>query len=245
MAKTYSTINNEGIITLASEVFKKVDAKIASSSSTTLASANENVNSLITTTIDADSTDTQIPSAAAVFNALKTLNTTSFSTETVVGSIDSVASPDSSTMYFQKDSEEDTTWTMYIRVGEDWVSIGTTEVDLSNVWTKDDVAAMRDAILDSTAGKAAVETLIDYANLLKKDDADAVKELIGYDTLATKTDIADLATKEEITDVLKKDDTLKGYLVTLLEDVFVKDENITTVSEDEIKSDVETASSAE
>ena len=47
-----------------------------------------------------------------------------------------VTNPDSSILYFQHDSEDDNTWTMYI-YKDKWLVVGETKYDLLNYWSKD------------------------------------------------------------------------------------------------------------
>lgn len=65
----------------------------------------------------------------------------------VVGPISGVTDPKSDVLYLQKDDEADTTWMLYIyREDGTWAQIGDTGVDLSDYWSKDDNAAIKDAV---------------------------------------------------------------------------------------------------
>ena len=67
--------------------------------------------------------------------------------ETVTGSLDSITEPNNTVLYFQRDNEDDTTWMLYIHNDElGWINIGDTELDLSHIWSKDDIEEMKEAL---------------------------------------------------------------------------------------------------
>jgi hypothetical protein len=78
--------------------------------------------------------------------------------QVVEGKIETVvAEPKSDVLYIQRDSAEDPSWMIYVYTeGNGWVCVGDTELDLSNYWSKDDVADMREAL-----GVHEVEALSD------------------------------------------------------------------------------------
>ena len=149
----YVNINDQGLLTLVSQIFGKVDNKL---SDRTVDVINESSDS------------NHVPSALAVFNALKSVSP-QMGCQTVVGPIESVSDPTGTTIYLQKDDESDETWSMYLYVDDAWVSIGSTDIDLSNYWSRSDVEEMRNVILDMGEGQAAVKRLIGYDALLKND----------------------------------------------------------------------------
>ena len=181
----FVTIDKAGLTTFAGELLTKVAT---------------NLDGKFVDTLDETVTNEQIPSALAVFNALKAIEPT-MDSKTVVGPIEDVEDPSATTIYLQKDDEEDTTWTMYIYADEQWVGIGSTDIDLTNYWSKSEVAELRNQVLDETG-------------------AEKVKEIVGYNTL------------------LKNDEETKQMLVEYLSDIFVKAEDVTTMSEEDIKGSV-------
>ena len=77
-----------------------------------------------------------------VVNSLTHLNL-----QTVTGTIDTITEPAYDVLYLQRDSEEDKTWNMYIYTDNlGWINIGDTEIDLSHIWSKDEVEEMREAL---------------------------------------------------------------------------------------------------
>lgn len=59
--------------------------------------------------------------------------------KTVTGEIDDqVPSPETDVIYLQQDSEEDTTWNLYVwnDTDEEWICVGDTSLTLSNYWSK-------------------------------------------------------------------------------------------------------------
>ena len=190
---SYMNIDNQGLLTLVSQIFGKVDTKLT----------NRTVD-----TIDENSDSNHVPSALAVFNALKSVSP-SMSSTTVVGPIDGVENPSSTTIYLQKDDDTDETWTMYLYVDGSWVSIGSTDIDLSNYWGRDDIEEMRNLILDMSDGQEAVKRLVGYDALLKNDT----------DTMTI----------------------ILSNIMPELEKVFVKQDDITTITTEDITTTVDNA----
>lgn len=96
-----------------------------------------------------DANKTAIDTATTDLAALSTKvdGLTHLTIDTVTGAITTVADPSTSILYLQRDDESDKTWMLYIyREDGTWINIGDTEVDLSNYWSKDDVAAMKEAL---------------------------------------------------------------------------------------------------
>ena len=72
---------------------------------------------------------------------------THFTIEMVEGAIDTVTEPSTTVFYLQRDNTEDTTWNIYIYTENlGWINIGDTEIDLSHIWSKDEVEEMREAL---------------------------------------------------------------------------------------------------
>ena len=130
MAEKYFTITETGLVTLSSQIFSKVDGKIA--------------------------------------NAIKGVSP-EIEFIPVVGSIDDVADPQAGKIYLQRDTEEDTTSTMYVYTADGWQGVGSSEVNMDGYWSKDDVTELRNSVLNSTDGAEAVRTLVNYDSLLKND----------------------------------------------------------------------------
>lgn len=100
-------------------------------------------------TTKVDNNTTNVAAAAAGITALdeKIAGLTHLTIDTVVGPISGVTDPKSDVLYLQKDDEADTTWMLYIyREDNTWAQIGDTGVDLSDYWSKDDNAAIKDAV---------------------------------------------------------------------------------------------------
>jgi len=87
-------------------------------------------------TIDEDSTNQQIPGAKAVYEFLTSAleNITGFSFEVVS---DLPATGESNVIYLIDNGSG--AYTMNAYVNGAWIELGTTEIDLSNYWAKDDL----------------------------------------------------------------------------------------------------------
>jgi len=84
--------------------------------------------------------------------------------ETVTGSMDTVTDPKDDILYFQRDNEADTMWMLYIYQGGSWVNIGDTEVDLSVIWSKEEVEDLKVALNIHNAEALSDDTLVSVAN---------------------------------------------------------------------------------
>jgi len=69
-----------------------------------------------------------------------------FTIQTVTGAIDTITDPSSEVFYLQRDNETDRTWMIYLYVNGEWINVGDTEIDLSHLWSKDEIEEMRDAL---------------------------------------------------------------------------------------------------
>ena len=167
----YQFLDETGVQTLATNLLGKVNLRI---------------DERIVDSMDASSDENHVLSAKAVYeliggaeangdgstikDELANLNTeldaldskvtslTHLEVETVTGDIGSVLEPSTSKLYFQRDTEDDNTWNLYIYrmmlpegepEGEPvptWVCVGDTSIDLVNYWRKDDIESMRTAL---------------------------------------------------------------------------------------------------
>lgn len=130
------------------------------------------------TEVNSSSDENHIPTAAAVYKTLKgilngydtpkesldalksyfdsiKLKTDRYSdkdhleTEMITGQINTVTSPNTHTLYLQRDNVFDKTWKMYIYSeieydGTHWVCIGNTEPDLVGYWKKDQIDELKE-----------------------------------------------------------------------------------------------------
>lgn len=119
----------------ATEVLKKVNVRISDK---------------ITSNYDSADTSNAL-SGKGLNNALKLLSDridglTHLHIETVVGEITSVTDPANDVLYFQKDSDDDPTWVLYIYNAEyenPWIVVGDISIDLVNYWKKTDVEELK------------------------------------------------------------------------------------------------------
>lgn len=172
-----------------------------------LTKVNQRVAERIVTEVTETSDALHVPSAITVFNLLKAIEPGMKAT-TVTGSISSVSSPNTQTLYLQKDNADDPTWTIYLYVDGNFVAIGDTSVDLVNYWSKSeaDISNLRTKMLD-TAGIALVKTGIDYEKILKSDDDGSkaiVKEWI--------TEVGYLKTADFLTQLTANKSTVEGWV---------------------------------
>jgi hypothetical protein len=107
----------------------------------------------ITGVIDGSSTNQQLPGAKAVYDLMVAglAGIVSISME-VVPSLPS--SGESNIIYLVKVSGN--TYSQHIYTGDQWFDLGTTEIDLSNYWEKDDLEALSNTeiqdIIDDVLG---------------------------------------------------------------------------------------------
>jgi len=109
----------------------------------------------IVTTIDENSTNQQIPGAAAVFHAIvAALADVGALHYEVVSTLP--ATGRSNIIYLVQVTDVQGTYTMHIYSGGQWRNIGTTDIDLTGYWSKIELAAMTNAdvleIWDEIAG---------------------------------------------------------------------------------------------
>ena len=128
---------------------------------------NSRINERIVSTINVDSDEQHMPSAAAVYRAIRDSHHARI--VAVTGDINSIPleKRETDVLYYQRDDEEDTTWMLYIwdAEGQQFINVGTTEIDLSNYWQKTDTVAIREDLgipaieLDIEELKSAVQTI--------------------------------------------------------------------------------------
>lgn len=132
-------INEDGVKQLATEILSKVNTRISNKITSDYSATDE----------------TKAVTGKAVATAVKELadkvdGLTHLTIHTIIGDITSVESPSADVLYFQKDTEEDKTWVMYIYRADitenPWVVIGDTSIDLVNYWKKTDVEEMKTAL---------------------------------------------------------------------------------------------------
>ena len=171
----YDILDESGALSLAKGILDKVNVRISQR---------------IVQTLSADD-EKHVPSAAAVLKAINSSKHVSI--QTITGDINvevPLEKRSTSVLYFQRDNEEDKTWSIYIWNADPtldpdpdgyWICIGTTEIDLSKYWSKsdEDVAEL--------SGRLGVDTLKTDVETLKASDT-AVKA----DVAQLKTDVANI-----------------------------------------------------
>lgn len=202
-----------------------------------LTKVNERIAGRIVTSISDASDDSHVPSALAVFNFLRTFSP-GLKYETVTGSLPETG--EASTIYLQRDNEQDETWVMYLMIDNAWISIGDTTMDLTNYWSKSDadILALKNNILDTT-GINLIKTGISYDQLFQDNTAtkEIILDWIGYGDLVkiTEDGITELLTE------LDKHYVRKDGLETILDPVYVRKDAVTVVTEEQITSAVNNA----
>jgi hypothetical protein len=107
----------------------------------------------IVSVIDEDSTNQQIPGAKAVYDLLTSAlaNISSVSMEVV----DTLPATGETSVIYLVESDSDT-YEMWIWSNDQWFDIGTTNIDLSDYWAKDDLTALTNTeiqdIIDEVMG---------------------------------------------------------------------------------------------
>lgn len=126
MASTRYFLDADGLKFLAAQLVGKMDLKI---------------NSRMVTLIDEESTNDEIPSAQAVYDLLQeSLSKISGVDFEVVEDLPGEGEP--GIIYLIKADPEDGESNVYVQwvyVGESWINLGTSEIDLDNYWSKDEL----------------------------------------------------------------------------------------------------------
>lgn len=170
--KIYEYLNEHGLQTVAKGILSQVNSRI---------------NERIVTTLDENSDDNHVASAATVYKAI--INSKHTSIKFITGNIDEqvpLEERDPSVLYFQRDDEDDKTWMIYIWDVDNtsWVCVGDTEIDLSNYWSKDENEELKKALgidvleADVTTIKENVTTLQTDVEKLKSDSSNVNDEII-------------------------------------------------------------------
>lgn len=151
-----------------------------------LSQVNTRITERIVTTLDENSDDNHIASAATVYKAI--VNSKRMSVKFITGNIDElvpIENRDPSVLYFQRDDEEDKTWMIYIWDIDNtrWVCVGDTEIDLNKYWSKDENEELKKALGVDVLGTKITEV---------ENDLTAVKAKIATmegDNETIKTEI--------------------------------------------------------
>lgn len=69
-----------------------------------------------------------------------------FTIQTVTGAIETITEPSDKVFYLQRDSETDRTWMIYLYMAGQWINVGDTELDLSHLWSKDEIEDLKEAL---------------------------------------------------------------------------------------------------
>lgn len=138
-----------------------------------LVQVNSRITERIDTNISASSDDEHVASAAAVWRAIA--SSQHIKIRTWIGDINDIPMEErsSSVMYFQKDDEQDPSWTTYIwdEDNQEFIAVGTSDIDLSDYWRKDDTEDLR-----ADLGIPAIES----------DVADIKSDIVGInDAIST------------------------------------------------------------
>lgn len=202
-----------------------------------LTKVNDRIAGRIVSTISDASDNDHVPSALAVFNFLRTISP-GLKCEAITGTLPETG--DASTIYLQRDDEDDQTWVMYLMIDNEWISIGDTTIDLTNYWSKSeaDISALRTNILDTT-GINLIKEGISYDNLLQDNTAtkEIILEWIGYGDLIKLTEegISQLLTE------LDKYYVRKDNLEETLDPIYVRKDAAAVITEEQITTAVNNA----
>ena len=203
----YEFLDREGVLKLAKGILNITNTRIAER---------------ITTEVSAGSDELHVPSAAAVYRAI--INSKHMTVRVVTGNINEqvpLAERNSTTIYWQRDSIEDTKWQIYIWVTNtppdldgEWINLGDTDVDLSNYWSKSDadVSSLKyvlgvNDLAAAVATKASQDALnelaatvdgisVELATKAAQADLEALSTYV--DTLPTFTDLDTKVAKEDL-----------------------------------------------
>ena len=109
----------------------------------------QKLQSRLITSIDQDSTDQQIPTGSAIWDlvqaALANISGLDFNVVTELPT-----TGENGIIYLVKANIDpnDNTYVQWIYVDDTWINLGTSELDLSNYWTKDELEALSNADID-------------------------------------------------------------------------------------------------
>lgn len=164
---------------LLNQLLKTRDEKI-SANKTAIDANTEAINNVKSSVTEVTTkNNTNISDMVKVTGDVESLNTkvdglTHLETHIIVGSVQDITDPRTDVLYLQKDSEDDTTWMLYVYLEDGtWVPIGDTAVDLSGYWSKSDTT-IKDSLnvpdMDSLTDKeitAIVDTAFKNTDVLK------------------------------------------------------------------------------
>lgn len=155
----FSYLDEEGAVQLVGQIFTEV---------------NERIKNRIVSEVK-ENDDTHVPSAAAVYRAIANKSKYRFTPYT--GTITDIDNPLSDTIYLQRDSELDKSWTMYVydeSIG--WINIGDTNIDLSDYWSKsdEDVAELK--------SRLGIDDKISNSQMIKIDKESLYKLIADIDS---------------------------------------------------------------
>lgn len=219
----YNFLDEYGILTLAKELYKRLNMKISS---------------IIVNDINASSDDKHVVSAKKIYEIYEELKLTSgngsvpaetaakisklisdlgnlttkvdgiksFETVIAVAPLADIPNPKSSTLYFHKDREDDEVWNISVyeeyKGTTQWITMGSTPPDLSNYWSKSDLSNM----------KTALGLPVDLSGVWKKSETTELKtqlSLPDFSTFYRKNEIANMKTDlglPDFTTFWKKDE---------------------------------------
>ena len=173
---TIKNMTSDNLQRYAKLILTKAYAKAAALDT----AASSAITSRIATTMPA-STDsnyeTALPTAKAVMDAIIAQHYVTIAKH--VGNISTVANPSSTVLYFQKDSNDDPSWNIYIYaavagsdpVTYEWINVGDSELDLSGYFEKSDIITSTD---DTTYTDAQLDTKVVSAKKAAADITAAV-----------------------------------------------------------------------
>lgn len=131
-------VSEAGVQQFAADIFGKVNLRVASKITSEYNSEDE------VSGVTGKAVATAVKELADKVDGLTHLTIT-----TVIGSINDIETPDKEVLYFQKDDENDKTWSLYVYredLDDHWVLVGDTSTDLVDYWKKIDVAELHDAL---------------------------------------------------------------------------------------------------
>ena len=118
----------------------------------------------LVTLINDESTNDEIPTAKAVYSLLQSAMSeiTTLSYELVVGDPPELPTTGEAGKIYLMPTEEGNVYVQWIYVNDQWLELGSTDVDLSNYWDKDELepisnADINDIVEDAFGGSGSSE----------------------------------------------------------------------------------------
>ena len=208
--------------TLVSQIFSKTDDKIT-------ASTVDFLKATLVNTLNETVTEDQVPTAKAVYDMLSSLSP-KLDTKLVIGNIEDVENPETTTIYINKDSEDDPTGIIYLYSNDEWIKIGDTDIDLSGYVTTEALEEYKTTVTEALESKANVS------------DLTALESQV--ETLS-ETALTEGETTKAYIITLLEDEDVKAALVGALADEFVKNSDVTDVTDEDITNAINKATSEE